>query len=133
MSPTSSNQSSWVLKNAAARTMSQTLSSSFWLASHILTTYSQNQDSHDYKRIQTVIPTTHTVHHAPIVHESTEHAAISKDDFLKNGGVLGSENKNAGDLGVLHDGKCERKVDGVAEQLEQKLGLAPGATTKTTV
>jgi len=67
------------------------------------------------------------------VHESTHHEAISKDEFLKNGGILGANVKNARDLKVLHDGKCERKVDGMAEKLEQKLGLAPGAATATTV
>jgi hypothetical protein len=71
--------------------------------------------------------------HAPIVHETTSYEPISKADFLKTGGVLGSNTKSIKELGVLHDGKCERKVNGVAEKLEKELGLSPSSHATQTV
>jgi hypothetical protein len=89
-----------------------------------------DKDSHEYHRIQTVIPTHVVTHEAPIIHESTHHQPISKSDFVAGGGQLGNKVASVHDAGVLNTGKCDRTVDGLAEKLEHELGLKP--TTHTT-
>jgi len=87
-----------------------------------------SHDAHEHHRIKTTIPTHHVLHEAPIIHESSTLESLSKEDFLKRGGVLGSTKKNVGDVNLLHQGTCERKVDGVAEKLAKEMSL--GSTTK---
>ena len=70
------------------------------------------RDSHEYHRIRTTIPTTHITHEAPIVHESTAHQPIRKEDFLKGGGVLNSTTRTIDDAGVLNLGSSQRTVEG---------------------
>ncbi|PWN23353.1 hypothetical protein BCV69DRAFT_245491 [Microstroma glucosiphilum] len=84
------------------------------------------KDSHEYHRHHTTIPTTHVAHHAPIIHESITHDTISKDDFIKSGGILGAKLTGVHQTGLLNDGKCDRTVDGVAENMERDLHLSPG-------
>lgn len=84
------------------------------------------KDSHEYHRIQTVIPTHVVTHEAPIVHESTHHKPVSKDEFLAGGGSLTNSLKSVHEANLLNTGKCERKVDGVAEKLQRDLGLSGG-------
>ncbi|UZJ55565.1 hypothetical protein CBS101457_004885 [Exobasidium rhododendri] len=82
-----------------------------------------SHDVHEHHRIQTVIPTQHVIHEAPIIHESSTLQAMSRADFLKGGGVLGSTTKSVQEGNFLATGQCDRKVDGVAEQLEKELHL----------
>ncbi|PWZ00070.1 hypothetical protein BCV70DRAFT_223338 [Testicularia cyperi] len=88
------------------------------------------KDTHEYHRIQTVIPTHVVTHEAPIVHESTHHKPVSKADFLSNGGKLGNTITSVHEANLLNTGKCDRKVDGIAEKLERELGLK--SSTKAT-
>lgn len=81
------------------------------------------KDTHEYHRIQTVIPTHVVTHEAPIVHESTHHKAVSKEEFLSGGGKLTNSMKSIHNAKLLNTGKCDRKVDGIAENLERELGI----------
>lgn len=90
-----------------------------------------SHDAHEHHRIKTTIPTHHVLHEAPIIHESSTLEAISKDDFLKRGGVLGAPAKTVDQVNVLHGGQCERKVDGVAEKLAKELNLSTPTPTST--
>jgi len=81
------------------------------------------KDSHEYHRIQTTIPTHVVTHEAPIVHESTQHKPVSKDEFLSGGGSLNNKLRSVHEANLLNTGKCDRKVDGIAEKLERELGL----------
>ncbi|CAO1620691.1 unnamed protein product [Sympodiomycopsis kandeliae] len=90
------------------------------------------KDSHEHHRTQTVIPSHHEIHSAPIVHETISHKAIPKEEFLKTGGILGSKLKTAGDANLLHNGKCDRTVEGVGEKLEKELKLATGSHSTAT-
>lgn len=99
------------------------------------------QDRH---RIHTVIPTkrklwnrldtssisfakpkspTDTTHEAPIIHKSTKHEPVSMDQFLGQGGKLDSTTTHDR-AGLLHEGDCSRKVDGVGEDLARSLHLS---------
>lgn len=89
------------------------------------------KDSHEYHRIKTVIPTTVVTHEAPIIHESTSHKPISKADFLAGGGQLGAKTASVHEVGLLNTGKCDRRVSGVAEQLERELGLGHNSPVTT--
>ncbi|CDR88348.1 uncharacterized protein SPSC_04175 [Sporisorium scitamineum] len=89
------------------------------------------KDSHEYHRIQTTIPTHVVTHEAPIVHESTHHKPVSKDEFLSGGGSLTNKLRSVHEANLLNTGKCDRQVDGVAEKLERELGLK--STTTPTV
>lgn len=100
------------------------------------------KDTHEYHRIQTTIPTHVVTHEAPIIHESTHHKAVSKDEFLKGGGSLSNSIRSVHEANLLNTGKCDRKVDGIAEKLERDLGIRnsatiignkAGSTTNTTV
>ncbi|KAJ9479628.1 hypothetical protein PHBOTO_003106 [Pseudozyma hubeiensis] len=84
------------------------------------------KDSHEYHRIQTVIPTHVVTHEAPIVHESTHHKPVSKDEFLSGGGNLTNSIRSVHEANLLNTGKCDRKVDGIAEKLQRDLGLTGG-------
>jgi len=66
----------------------------------------------EYHRIRTTIPTTHITHEAPIVHESTAHQPIRKEDFVKGGGVLSSTTRSIEDAGLLNLGSHQRTVEG---------------------
>ncbi|CBQ73534.1 conserved hypothetical protein [Sporisorium reilianum SRZ2] len=96
------------------------------------------KDSHEYHRIQTTIPTHVVTHEAPIVHESTHHKPVSKDEFLSGGGSLTNKLRSVHEANLLNTGKCDRKVDGIAEKLERDLGIkstltpSVGATQPTT-
>ena len=70
------------------------------------------RDTHEYHRIRTTIPTTHITHEAPIVHESTAHQPIRKEDFIKGGGVLTSSIRSIDEAGVLNLGTHQRTVEG---------------------
>ncbi|PWN91205.1 hypothetical protein FA10DRAFT_219811, partial [Acaromyces ingoldii] len=80
-----------------------------------------NHESHEHHRIKTTIPTSHVVHEAPIIHESARLEPLSKEEYLKRGGILGSKKTDVGEANLLHSGTCERKVDGVAEKLAEEL------------
>jgi len=82
-------------------------------------------DHHHHETIHTVIPTHHVTHEAPVVHESIEHAPVSKADFLKKGGDL-SSNISHHEAANLNEGGCDRQVDGVGEKLAHSLGLKSG-------
>jgi len=87
------------------------------------------QEVVDRHRIHTVIPVHQTTHEAPIIHKSSTHEPIAMDAFLSGGGKIGSGIKHS-EAGVLNDGNCERKVDGVAEKLAADLHLgAAGSGT----
>lgn len=87
------------------------------------------KDSHEHHRVKTTIPVHEVQEHAPVVHESIQHKPISKEEFLRTGGVLGSKLTTGSDGGFLHDGKCERTVDGVGEKLAKDLNLGNTSTT----
>ncbi|KAL4401900.1 hypothetical protein ACI68E_001551 [Malassezia pachydermatis] len=70
------------------------------------------KETHEYHRIRTTIPTTHITHEAPIVHESTAHQPIRKEDFLKGGGVLTSTTRTIEEAGLLNLGNNQRTVEG---------------------
>ena len=70
------------------------------------------RDTHEYHRIRTTIPTTHITHEAPIVHESTAHQPIRKEDFIRGGGVLTSTIRTIDEAGVLNLGTHQRTVEG---------------------
>ncbi|CCU99206.1 allergen [Malassezia sympodialis ATCC 42132] len=70
------------------------------------------KETHEYHRIRTTIPTTHITHEAPIVHESTAHQPIRKEDFLKGGGVLTSTTRSIEEAGLLNLGNNQRTVEG---------------------
>jgi len=70
------------------------------------------KDIHEYHRIRTTIPTTHITHEAPIVHESTAHQPIRKEDFVKGGGILSSNTRSIEEMGVLNLGTHQRSVEG---------------------
>lgn len=70
------------------------------------------KETHEYHRIRTTIPTTHITHEAPIVHESTAHQPIRKEDFLKGGGVLTSTTRSIEEAGLLNLGSNQRTVEG---------------------
>jgi hypothetical protein len=91
-----------------------------------------SHDAHEHHRIKTVIPTHHVLHEAPIIHESSTLEAISKDDFLKRGGILGSSHKDVGQANILTQGTCDRTVDGVGEKLAQELRLSSTTHGSTT-
>ncbi|WFD31385.1 hypothetical protein MSPP1_002420 [Malassezia sp. CBS 17886] len=78
------------------------------------------RDTHEYHRIRTTIPTTHITHEAPIVHESTAHQPIRKEDFVKGGGVLSSSTRSIEEAGLLNLGTNQRSVEG-----DQYSGGAP--------
>lgn len=84
------------------------------------------KDTHEYTRSHTHIPTHHEIQHAPVVHQLISHEPVSKDQYLQSGGVLGAKHKDASQIGLLHGGNDNRKVEGVAEKLEQELHLKPG-------
>lgn len=83
-----------------------------------------SHDAHEHHRIKTTIPTHHVLHEAPIIHDSATLEAVSKEEYLKRGGVLGSAKKSVGEVDLLHQGTCERKVDGVAEKLAKEMNLS---------
>ena len=57
---------------------------------------------------------------APVIHESIEHAPVSKADFVKSGGNLGS-GVSAHEAANLNEAGCDRKVDGcVAPRLSPR-------------
>lgn len=70
------------------------------------------KDVYEYHRIRTTVPTTQITHEAPIVHESTAHQPIRKEDFVKGGGVLTSETRSVEDAGLLNLGTNQRSVEG---------------------
>ncbi|WFD42497.1 hypothetical protein MPSI1_001142 [Malassezia psittaci] len=70
------------------------------------------KDIYEYHRIRTTVPTTQITHEAPIVHESTAHQPIRKEDFVKGGGVLTSETRTVEDAGLLNLGNNQRSVEG---------------------
>lgn len=70
------------------------------------------KDIYEYHRIRTTIPTTQITHEAPIVHESTAHQPIRKEDFVKGGGVLTSSTRSVEDAGLLNLGSNQRSVEG---------------------
>lgn len=70
------------------------------------------KDVYEYHRIRTTVPTTQITHEAPIVHESTAHQPIRKEDFVKGGGVLTSETRSVEDAGLLNLGSHQRSVEG---------------------
>lgn len=70
------------------------------------------KETHEYHRIRTTIPTTHITHEAPIVHESTAHQPIRKEDFVKGGGVLTSNTRSIDEAGLLNLGSHQRSVEG---------------------
>merc|ERR1712187_27263 len=72
------------------------------------------KETHEYHRIRTTIPTTHITHEAPIVHESTAHQPIRKEDFIKGGGVLSSTTRSIEEAGLLNLGANQRSVEGEA-------------------
>lgn len=72
------------------------------------------KDTHEYLRIRTTIPTVQITHEAPIVHESTAHQPIRKDDFVKGGGVLSSTTRTIEEAGLLNLGSNQRTVEGEA-------------------
>lgn len=72
------------------------------------------KETHEYHRIRTTIPTTHITHEAPIVHESTAHQPIRKEDFIKGGGVLSSTTRSIEEAGLLNLGTNQRSVEGEA-------------------
>lgn len=80
-------------------------------------------DVHEYHRIRTCIPTNHVVHEAPIIHQARTLEPISREEFLRRGGKLDSDSKNMQDLGLFQQKKCERDVEGIAEQLIEQLRL----------
>ncbi|KAJ1018985.1 hypothetical protein NDA16_004788 [Ustilago loliicola] len=86
------------------------------------------KDTHEYHRIQTTIPTHVVTHEAPIVHESTHHKPLSKDEFLRGGGNLSNSIRSVHETKLLNTGKCDRKVDGIAEKLERDLGIKQTVT-----
>lgn len=86
------------------------------------------KDTHEYHRIQTTIPTHVVTHEAPIVHESTHHKPVTKDEFLSGGGSLNNKVRSVHEANLLNTGKCDRTVDGVAEKIERDLGLKNSAT-----
>ncbi|KAJ1040570.1 hypothetical protein NDA10_004680 [Ustilago hordei] len=86
------------------------------------------KDTHEYHRVQTTIPTHVVTHEAPIVHESTHHQPVSKDEFLGGGGNLSNSLGSVHDSKLLNMGKCDRKVDGIAEKLERELGIKQTVT-----
>lgn len=88
------------------------------------------KDTHEYHRIQTTIPTHVVTHEAPIVHESTHHAPVSKADFVSGGGSLNNKVRSVHEANLLNTGKCDRTVDGLGEKLEQELGLKGSTGTK---
>ncbi|SOV02013.1 uncharacterized protein UDID_04897 [Ustilago sp. UG-2017a] len=90
------------------------------------------KDTHEYHRVQTTIPTHVVIHEAPIVHESTHHQPVSKDEFLRGGGNLTNPLGSVHDTKLLNMGKCDRKVDGIAEKLERELGIKQTATLVST-
>ena len=90
------------------------------------------KDTHEYHRIQTTIPTHVVSHEAPIVHESTHHKPVTKDEFLSGGGDLKNGVRSINEANLLNTGKCEREVDGVAEKLERDLGVRNTVTPSTT-
>ena len=82
----------------------------------------------DAPRHACVAATRHTsdrADEAPVVHESIEHAPVSKADFLKKGGDL-SSNISHHEAANLNEGGCDRQVDGVGEKLAHSLGLKSG-------
>lgn len=89
------------------------------------------KDTHEYHRIQTVIPTHVVTHEAPIVHESTHHKPVSKEEFVSGGGNLSNSIKSIHHANLLNTGKCDTQIDGVAEKLERELGIKP--TVSSTV
>lgn len=70
------------------------------------------KETHEYHRIRTTIPTTHITHEAPIVHESTAHQPIRKEEFIKGGGVLTSTTRSIEEAGLLNLGSNQRTVEG---------------------
>lgn len=92
-------------------------------------------DEHEHHRIKTTIPTHHVLHEAPIIHQATTLEPVSREEFLKRGGALDSSKKHVGEAGLLHQGTCERNVDGVAEKLakEMQLGSSTNKAANTTV
>ncbi|WFC98412.1 hypothetical protein MYAM1_001139 [Malassezia yamatoensis] len=70
------------------------------------------KDIYEYHRIRTTVPTTQITHEAPIVHESTAHQPIRKEDFVKGGGVLTSETRTVEEAGLLNLGNNQRSVEG---------------------
>lgn len=93
-----------------------------------------SHDAHEHHRIKTTIPTHHVLHEAPIIHQATTLEPVSREEFLKRGGVIDSTKSHVKDANLLHNGTCERKVDGVAEKLakELKLGNGTPSTVKAT-
>lgn len=93
-----------------------------------------SHDAHEHHRIKTTIPTHHVLHEAPIIHQATTLEPVSREEFLKRGGVIDSTKAHVKDANLLHNGTCERKVDGVAEKLakELKLGNGTPSTVKAT-
>ncbi|PWN32294.1 uncharacterized protein FA14DRAFT_113839, partial [Meira miltonrushii] len=80
-----------------------------------------SHDAHEHHRIKTTIPTHHVLHEAPIIHQATTLEPVSREEFLKRGGVIDSTKSHVKDANLLHNGQCERKVDGVAEKLAKEL------------
>ena len=84
-------------------------------------------DTHEHHRIRTVIPI-HEVHHeAPIIHEATKLEPISREE-AQTLGHLGSKLSEVTNANVLPTGKCERRVEGVAETLAKELNLHRSAS-----
>ncbi|KAI5477968.1 hypothetical protein MNV49_005760 [Pseudohyphozyma bogoriensis] len=80
------------------------------------------RDVHHYNNIRTTIPIHHTVHEAPIVHESKTHEPIRLDEFLKKGGDTKSK-FNYDNLGVLSLGNCSYRQYGPADKLLKDLHI----------
>lgn len=90
------------------------------------------RDTHEHHTAHTVIPTHHTVHEAPIVHSSVEHASMPLKDFVSGGGNL--QTKLTHDkAGVMNDGECVREIDGPLEDLKTKLHIGSGSHHDSTV
>ncbi|PKI84151.1 hypothetical protein MVES_002121 [Malassezia vespertilionis] len=70
------------------------------------------KDVYEFHRIRTTIPITEITHEAPIVHESTAHQPIRKEDFVKGGGVLTSSTRTVDDAGLLNLTQGQRTVEG---------------------
>ncbi len=80
--------------------------------------------THEHHRTQTTYPIREVVHEAPVIHQATKLAPITIDEYVQRGGVLGSPTKHILETKVLPAGQCERSVEGLAEEIIDKLHLS---------
>jgi hypothetical protein len=62
-----------------------------------------NHDVHEHHRIKTTAPTHQVIEEAPVIHQAKTMPAVSKDDYVNKGGVLGS-NKTIAEGNFLASG-----------------------------